>query len=159
MLSWVKGFHHQLCHYQHHLFHQLLFLLFIQHFELYSQSHDQDQPINEHDEHDEMVRFVALEFDLEEVNMDDNAIMYVKQYKMLNVKFNFIHQFLNDSAGKTTVSGEEVEFLLKSQDSRTRTLFDNTVKGIDKHLATQCCTFNHEIEKLHDFSRGRHEIS
>ncbi|CAH1454019.1 unnamed protein product [Lactuca virosa] len=52
--------------------------------------------------------------------------------------------------GKYIVSGKEVKFLLKSQESQIRTLIDGNVKGMDEHLATHSRTFHHEIEKLQD---------
>lgn len=73
---------------------------------------DQEHPNNEEDE---LVEIVELEFDLEEVNVGDNAIMLGKQYIIMNSKLNTILQFLNDNAWKPFVSGEEVEFLLNSQ--------------------------------------------
>lgn len=40
-----------------------------------------------------------------------------EKYKILNSELNSILQFLNASDGKYIVSGKEVEFLLKSQQS------------------------------------------
>lgn len=79
---------------------------------------------------------------------DGNAIISGKQYKILNSKLNSILQLLNDSARKSTFSGEEVELLLKSIESQTRTLVYGVINGMDERLATHSRTFNHEIEKL-----------
>ncbi|CAI9280722.1 unnamed protein product [Lactuca saligna] len=51
------------------------------------QSTDQDT-LNNEDEEDEMVEFAKLEIDHEEENVDDNAIMLGKHYKILNSKLN-----------------------------------------------------------------------
>ncbi|CAI9284535.1 unnamed protein product [Lactuca saligna] len=50
-----------------------------------SQSKEPKAQINE-EEDDIMVRFVELGFNLEEENVDDNAIMSAKQFKILNSK-------------------------------------------------------------------------
>lgn len=63
-----------------------------------------------------MGTFVDSEFDSEEANMDDNAIMSGKQYKILNSIRNSIVQFINDNSGKSNLSGKQVEFLWKSQE-------------------------------------------
>lgn len=97
-----------------------------------------------------MVGFTELEFNLEEENLDDNAIISGKQHKILNSKLNSILQFLNESVGKSNFGGEEVEFLLKSHESQFRSLLDSVVEGVYECLATQSRTFKHENKKLHD---------
>lgn len=62
-----------------------------------------------------MVGFAELEFDHEEDNVYNNAIMLDKQYKILNSKLNTIIQFLNDIAGNSSMRVEVVEFMLKTQ--------------------------------------------
>lgn len=59
-----------------------------------SQSTEPKSTINEEEEDDDMmVEFSNLEFDLEEDNAPDNAIMYGKKFKFLNSKLNSIPQF------------------------------------------------------------------
>lgn len=89
---------------------------------------DQEHPNNEEDE---LVEIVELEFDLEEVNVGDNAIMLGKQYIIMNSKLNTILQFLNDNVGKSYMSGEEVDFSLKSQESSTKTSINNGVTSLE----------------------------
>lgn len=60
---------------------------------------------------------------------------------------NLILQFLNDSAGKFVVSGVEVEYLLKSQESKTKALIEGVEKSIDERLATRSRTFNYKLTK------------
>lgn len=67
-------------------------------------------------------------------------------------------QFLNNSTRTSTVSGHEVEYLLKSQESRTKTIIDGVDKRIDEELALHSQTFNHEIKKLQDVAREFQEL-
>ncbi|CAI9284209.1 unnamed protein product [Lactuca saligna] len=91
-----------------------------------------------------MVRFVELEFDDEDDNVDENEIMSRKKYKILNSTLNTILEFLNDIVRKSSVWGEEVDFLLKSQESRIRTLFNNVVANFKEHLAAQSISYKYE---------------
>lgn len=108
---------------------------------------------NEDDEDNVMVGFAKLEFNPKEDNLEDHAIMSGKQIKILNSKLNSILQFLNDSVGKSTISGKEVQYLLKSQESSTKNLTDGVNKRIDEWLALYSRNYNHEIEKLRDVAR------
>lgn len=93
-----------------------------------------------HNQHNQMYRLMkrrkmtkwsdllSLEFNPDEDNVEDHVRISGKQYMILNYKINSIIQFLNDSAGKSNVNGEEVKFLLKSQEPRTRTLIDDVVR-------------------------------
>ncbi|CAI9299835.1 unnamed protein product [Lactuca saligna] len=102
-----------------------------------SQSTDVDQGVHEEENDDDlMVAFANMHFNLQEDDMHDIAIMSGKQFKMLNSKLNSILEFLNDSVGKTYVSGVEVEYLLKSQESSMYTLIEDVDKRIEKRLAT-----------------------
>lgn len=71
-----------------------------------SQSTDQDPLNNEYEEDDEIVGFVELEIDPEENNVDDNAVMSGKQFKILNSKSNSILQVLNDNGSKSSMRGK-----------------------------------------------------
>lgn len=76
------------------------------------------------DEEDEHIEFVELEFDSEEENVEDNAIMSNKQYNILNSKLKMILQFLNNFSAFTTssISKEDVEFFLKAQEMKMKNL-------------------------------------
>lgn len=65
---------------------------------------------------------------------------------------------MNDSARKSIVNGEEVEYLLKSQDSRTKALINGVDKRINEQLALHSQTFNHQFEKLQDGACERHAL-
>ncbi|CAH1425495.1 unnamed protein product [Lactuca virosa] len=81
-----------------------------------SQSTDAEKTIHEEEINDDdvMVSFVDLEFNPNEDDVPDEAIMSGKQFKIFNSKMNSIFQFLNDRTGKSSVSSSEVKFLLKS---------------------------------------------
>lgn len=83
---------------------------------------------NADDEDDVMVGFAELEFNPEEDNVKDHDIMSDKHFKILNSKLNSILQFIHNSVRMSSVSGQEVKYLLKSQEARTNTLVD----GVDK---------------------------
>lgn len=84
-----------------------------------------------------MGTFVDSEFDSEEANMDDNAIMSGKQYKILNSIRNSIVQFINDNSGKSNLSGKQVEFLWKSQEYWTQTLINNVGLSLEEYISCQ----------------------
>lgn len=65
---------------------------------------------------------------------------------------------MNNSAGKSSVSGVEVKDLLKSQESRTRKLIEDVDKHIDERLATHSQTFDYELTKLQDLTREFYEL-
>lgn len=60
--------------------------------------------------------------------------------------------------GKSYVDDVEVEFLLNSYESRISTLIEGVDKSVDERLATHSRTFKHEITKLLEVARERHEL-
>ncbi|CAI9299876.1 unnamed protein product [Lactuca saligna] len=111
----------------------------------FSQSTDQELLNNEEDE---LVEFAELKLDPEEVNVDDNSIMSRKQYKILNFKLNIILLSLNDNVGKSSMSGEGGEFLVKSQELKMKTLINSIVINLEESLATQSSSYKHEVKEL-----------
>lgn len=81
---------------------------------------------------DEHIEFFELDFDPDEDNVDDKSIMSDKKYKTLKSKLNTILVILIDNARKSYVSGEEVEFSLKSHESRKRTLINTNVMILEE---------------------------
>ncbi|CAH1435811.1 unnamed protein product [Lactuca virosa] len=71
---------------------------------------------------------------------------------------SWILQFLADTSSKHYVSGVEVEYLLKAQESRLRTLIDDVHKRNDERVLNHSQTLNGEIFKLRDVLKERHEI-
>lgn len=107
-----------------------------------------DQIVNEQDDEDDITaRYVESKFNIEEDDVPDNAIMSGKQFKILKSKLNLILQFVNDSSQKFVVSGVEFEYLLKSQESRTKALIEGVDKSIDERFATHSPTFDYKIMK------------
>ncbi|CAI9303783.1 unnamed protein product [Lactuca saligna] len=91
----------------------------------FSQLTNHEKNITEHEvnEDDAMVSFAELQFNPDEEDILDNFIMSGKKFKILNSKMNSILQFLADTGRKNSVSGVEVEYLLKYQESRLKTFF------------------------------------
>ncbi|CAH1432086.1 unnamed protein product [Lactuca virosa] len=113
---------------------------------------------DEADDDNVMVSFVELQFGHEEEDIPDDLFMSVKQFKILNCKMISILQFLADTGNKHSISGVEVEYLLKTQESRLKTLIENVDKRSDDQVVTQSCTFNHDISKLRDVEKEHHEL-
>ncbi|CAI9271761.1 unnamed protein product [Lactuca saligna] len=65
------------------------------------------------DEEEERVDLFGIKFDSKEENVEDQAIMFGMQYKILNLKLDTILQFINDIVGlSSSVSKDDVELLL-----------------------------------------------
>ncbi|CAI9275729.1 unnamed protein product [Lactuca saligna] len=84
-----------------------------------SQSTDHEKTITEAEayEDDVLVSFFELQFNPDEEDIPDYLIMSGKQFKILNIKMKMILQFLVDTRTKNSVSGVEVEYIFKSQES------------------------------------------
>lgn len=63
-----------------------------------------------------------------------------------------------DTGGKNSVSGVEVEYLLKSQESHMKTFIENIDKRYEERMTNQSKSFDHEIYKLHDVAKERHQL-
>ena len=59
-----------------------------------------------------------MHFDSEEEDIPDHILMSGKQFKVLNRKLNSILQFQADSGSKHSVSGIEVDVMLKAIEHR-----------------------------------------
>lgn len=112
-----------------------------------SQSVDQDMMNAKEDEH---IDFSELEFDPDEEDVEYHAIMPGKQYKILNSKLNTLLQFLNDSSAFTTsfVVGEDVEFLLKGQETKMKNLVDKAISQLETRLSIYMSSFTYDIIKI-----------
>ncbi|CAI9267253.1 unnamed protein product [Lactuca saligna] len=78
-----------------------------------------------------MISFVELQLNNDEEDIPDDLIMLV--------------------------SGVKVEYILKSQESRLKTLIEDVDKHNDDRAVTQSRTFNNEISNLRDVSQECHE--
>lgn len=88
----------------------------LHYFHLNPQKKSEPEP--EADDDDVMVSFTELQFDPEEDNIPNEMIMSGRQFNILNSKMNLILQFLADTGSKHSISGVEVDSLLKDQESR-----------------------------------------
>ncbi|CAI9288637.1 unnamed protein product [Lactuca saligna] len=61
-----------------------------------------------------MVSFAKIQFDLEE-NIPDHMLMFGKQFKILNQKLNSLLQLQANAGSRNSVSGIEVDVILKAQ--------------------------------------------
>lgn len=104
------------------------------------------------------VSFIEIQFNPEEEDIHDDLIISGKQYKILNSKMNSLFQFMGNTIGKNCVTRVEVDYLLKAQESRLRTLNGEVDKNHEERLVTHSSSFNHEITKLRDVAKARHEI-
>lgn len=125
-----------------------------------SQSIEVDNTVTneEENEDDFMVGFGDLEFNPNENDVPNNVIISSKQFKILNSTINYVLEFMNTSVGKSSVSGVDVEYLLMSQYSRTRTLAEGIEKSIDEKLSTHSFSFGYELTKIQDATREHHSI-
>ncbi|KAL7601611.1 hypothetical protein Lser_V15G20875 [Lactuca serriola] len=75
------------------------------------------EPITVHDDETDDAGFVGsfadIEFDPEEENIPNNMLMSGKHFKILNRKLNSLLQLQADAGGKHSVSGIEVDVMLK----------------------------------------------
>lgn len=92
-----------------------------------------------------MVEFVELEFNPDKKDIDDITIMSGKQYKILNSKLNTILYFLNENVVKCFVSGDEVEFLLKNQESGMRNLITSYVTSLEDSMVVHHNSYKHDV--------------
>ncbi|CAH1413019.1 unnamed protein product [Lactuca virosa] len=118
-----------------------------------SQSTEAEKSLNEEEVDDD--NFMVS---LAELKIYDELIMSGKKLKILNSKMNSILQFLVDAGSKNSVSGVEVEYLLKDHESQLKSFIEYVDKRTDDRIITQSHTFNHEISKLCDVSKERHEL-
>lgn len=107
-----------------------------------SQSTNQELKTNDEDE---MVEFSMLGCNPEEEDVNDNVIMSGKQYKILNSKLNTILYFLNENVVKCFVSGDEVEFLLKNQESGMRNLITSYVTSLEDSMVVHHNSYKHDV--------------
>ncbi|CAI9274778.1 unnamed protein product [Lactuca saligna] len=115
-----------------------------------SQSTEYEKTIQEDEIDDEnvVVSFAKLQFNSDDEDITCDLIKSAKQFKILNSKMNSILQFVVYTRSKHSVSGVKVEYLLKAQESRLKTLIENVDKCNDDHVAYQSHNFNCKISTL-----------
>lgn len=111
-------------------------------------------------EEEEHIEFAELEFDPEEEDIEDHAIMSGKQYTILNSNLNIVLQFLNDTStfSNSHLSKDDVEFLLKSQETNTKTLITNEVTQLETRLTENMTYYTFGITEVQNVACERHVI-
>ncbi|CAH1425566.1 unnamed protein product [Lactuca virosa] len=116
----------------------------------FSQSTEGGRTVHDDEPNDDdiMVSFADLEFDPEEDNVPDIMLMAGKHFKILNNKLNYLLQIQDDTKGRNSMSAVEVVYLLKSQESRLRSMVENIEKQQDKRLKIHSDKFEYEIKSF-----------
>ncbi|CAI9270750.1 unnamed protein product [Lactuca saligna] len=111
-------------------------------------------------EEEEHLESAELEFDPEEEDIEDHAIMSGKQYTILNSNLNIVLQCLIDSStfSNSHFSKDDVEFLLKSQKTNMKTLITNEVTQLQTRLTDNMTYYTFGITKVQNVARERHVI-
>ncbi|CAI9293078.1 unnamed protein product [Lactuca saligna] len=104
-----------------------------------SQSTENSQPKNETNDEDIMVSFADLQFNPREENIPDELIM-------------------SDTRRKNYVTGVEMEYLIKSQESCLQNLIEGIEKKQVERLAFHSRSYDYEIHKFCDAAKARHEL-
>ncbi|CAH1413460.1 unnamed protein product [Lactuca virosa] len=88
------------------------------------------------DDENFMVSFVELQFNLEENDIPDELIMSSKHFMILNSKINYLLQITGDTGGRNYVTGVEMDYLLKDQQSQLWNLIEGVEQKQEERLAT-----------------------
>lgn len=75
-------------------------------------------------------------------------LMSGKQFKILNKKYNYLLQSQADSRAKNSVSGIEVDVMLKAVELRIKKKLDIVDKNNELRVKDQADSFNSEIKEL-----------
>lgn len=54
--------------------------------------------------------------------------------------------------------GEDVEFLLKSQESRINNLITSSVTSFEEHMDAHSSSYKHDVKELQNVAKERHEF-
>ncbi|CAI9264285.1 unnamed protein product [Lactuca saligna] len=100
--------------------------------------------------------FDDIEFDLEEENIPDNMLMYRKPFKILNLKLNSLLQIQADVGDNHSVSGIEMDVMLKAQELRLLNMIDQSDEISELRVKNQYETFNDALKELKTISKQRH---
>ncbi|CAH1449526.1 unnamed protein product [Lactuca virosa] len=92
-----------------------------------SQPTEAERMIHDEEPNDDeiMVSFVDLQFNPGEENVPEDLIMSGKHFKIFNSKINSLLQLQEDIEGRNFVTRVEMEYLLKSQENRFRSLVES----------------------------------
>lgn len=100
--------------------------------------------------------FVDIEFDLEEENIPDHMLMFGKQFKILNRKLNSLLQLQTYAGGRHSISGIEVDVMLKAQELRLRKELELMDRNNENRVKAQSSSFNLELKELKFVEKEKH---
>lgn len=105
-----------------------------------------------------MDSFANIEFDPIEEDIPDHMTMYGKKFKILNQKINSLIQLQDDGGGKNSVSGIEMEVMLKVQERRIQDKLDLLNQSNELRVKAQSNTFNGTLRDLKDIEKAKHVL-
>lgn len=105
-------------------------------------------PVVDQEDDEIMVSFADIQFDTKEVNIPDHMRISGKQLKILHRKLNYLLQLHADVGSRNSISGIEVDVLLKAQEHRLKAVMDQIDTKNEQHLKRQSESFNHEVKDL-----------
>ncbi|CAI9269136.1 unnamed protein product [Lactuca saligna] len=79
---------------------------------------------DEKDDDDVIVSFEKIQFNPEEHRIPDHMFMLGKQFKILNYKLNLLLQIQADTWSRNSMSGIEVDIMLKTQEHHLKMAMD-----------------------------------
>ena len=82
--------------------------------------------------------------------------MLGKQFKILNNKLNSLLQIQEDIGGWNSVSGIEVDAMLKSYENRLKMVMEQIEKKHEECLNPHVENFQFEVTKIRDIAKERH---
>ncbi|CAI9291042.1 unnamed protein product [Lactuca saligna] len=97
--------------------------------------------------------FVDIQFNSEEEKIHDDMLISGKQFQILNRKLNPLLQLQADAGGKHSVSGIEVDVMLKAQEHRLQNKFHQMDKCNDVQIKVESVSFNGALKDLKTVSR------
>ncbi|CAI9266780.1 unnamed protein product [Lactuca saligna] len=100
--------------------------------------------------------FASIEFDPNEEDVPDHMLMSGKQFKILNRKLNSLLQLQVYGGGKDSVSGIEVDVMLKAQEHCIQDKLDQIYKNNELRDKSKFESFNGALRALKDVAKERH---
>lgn len=124
-----------------------------------SRSTECNQSIPEQEEDEVMASFADILFDSEEETIPDHMLMYGKQFKILNRKLNSLIQTQEDTGTRNTVTGIDVDVLLKAQEHQLKMAMEQIESKYEERLKRQAENFQSEVKDLMAVAKERHIFS
>ncbi|CAI9299054.1 unnamed protein product [Lactuca saligna] len=103
-----------------------------------------------------MFSFADIQFDHEEENIPDHMLMSGKQFKILNQKLNFLRYIKANTRSRNTVSGIEVDVLLRSQEHRLKVVIEQIESKYEERVKHHVENFQSEFKQLREVAEEQH---